>query len=255
MPLKRQLWTPPFTVFPSWPCPACEIGTVALMDGSFTIVETGLSKQAHGTDAWEPTWKDERFTAMLTCNNVNCGESVATCGCTRHVEDHDWERQELNWTRLLEPKFFSEAPPVFPIPENCPDHIKHELKRAFSLMWSDIGSSANRLRSAVEVLLDERKVRKTTVNASGRRVRLTLHRRIGLFQNKYADAAAPLEAVKWLGNVGSHASLDTLTIDDLLDGFELFEHAIERVYVRREEHLRRLANVISKQKGKRRKSR
>ena len=254
MALKRQLWKPPFRMFPSWPCPTCEIGTVALMDGTLTITETGLSKEAHDHEAWEPTWIDERFTAMLVCNNVNCRESVAVCGRTRHVEDHDFERQEQNWARLFEPTFFNEAPPVFPIPENCPGQIKQELKRAFSLMWSDIGSSANRLRSAIEALLNERKVQKTTVNSSGTRVRLTLHRRIVLFQSKNADAALPLEAVKWLGNVGSHASLDALTIDDLLDAFELFEHAIERVYVRREEHLKKLASVIRKQKGKRRKS-
>ena len=255
MVLNRQLWTPPFPAFPSWPCPSCQIGTVTLIDGSLTITETGLSKQAHDVDAWEPTWKDERFTAMLACTNVNCEEIIATCGRTRHEEDHDWERQKLNWKRLLEPEFFSEAPPVFSIPQNCPDQIKHQLNRAFSLMWFDIGSSANRLRSATEVLLDERKIRKTTLNASGQRVRLTLHRRIGLFQKKYADAAPPLEAVKWLANVGSHARIDTLTIDDLLDGFELFEHAIERVYARPEEHIRRLASAINRRKGKRRKPR
>ncbi len=253
MAIKRQLWKPRFEVFPPWPCPACEIGTVVLVNDSLNIVETGLSKEAHDVDAWEPTWIDERFTAMLTRNNVKCGESVATCGRTRHVEDHNWERQKLNWTRLLEPKFFSEAPPVFPIPESCPDQIKQELKAAFSLMWSDVGSSANRLRSAIEVLLDERKVRKTTTNANGQRVYLTLHRRIRLFRKEYSDVASPLEAVKWLGNIGSHAKLDTLSIDELLSGFELFEHAIERVYVRREKHLWRLAGDISKQKRNRRK--
>ena len=255
MALKRQLWRPPFAVFPSWPCPACEIGTVALLDGSLTIVETGPSKEAHDHEAWEPTWIEERFIAMLTCNNVNCKESVAVSGRTRHVEEHDFERQEQNWTRLYQPEFFSEALPVFPIPENCPDPIEHELKRAFSLIWSDIGSSANRLRSAIEVLLDERRIRKTTLNSSGKRIPLTLHQRIALFRIKNIDAAVPLEAVKWLGNVGSHASLDTLTIDELLDGFELFEHAIERVYVRRDEQLRKLAGVINKHRGKRRKAR
>ena len=255
MALKRQLWKPPFAVFPSWPCPACEIGTVALLDGSLTIVETGPSKEAHDHEAWEPTWIEERFIAMLTCNNVNCMESVAVSGRTRHVEDHDYERQEHNWTRLYKPESFSEALPVFSIPDTCPDSIEHELKRAFSLIWSDIGSSANRLRSAIEVLLDERRIRKTTQNSSGKRIPLTLHQRIALFRSKNIDAAVPLEAVKWLGNVGSHASLDALTIDELLDGFELFEHAIERVYVRRDEQLRKLAGVINKQKGKRRKSR
>ena len=93
------------------------------------------------------------------------------------------------------------------------------------------------------------------MNSNGRRVQLSLHGRIVQFRANNADAAHTLEAVKWLGNIGSHANLDTLMIDDLLDGFELFEHAIERVYVRREEHLKKLASVISKQKGKRRKSR
>ena len=65
------------------------------------------------------------------------------------------------------------------------------------------------------------------------------------------EAAKSLEAVKWLGNVGSHANLDSLTIDDLLDGFDLFEHAIERVYVRRAEDLSKMAARINKQKGKR----
>ena len=255
MALKRQLWKPPFADFPSWPCPACEFGTLALMEGSLTIVETGRSEESKRHDAWEPTWKDERFIAMLVCNNVNCKESVAACGRTRHVDDHDYERQELNWARLFQPTFLAEAPPVFPIPEHCPHEIKRELMQAFSVMWSDVGLSANRLRSAIEALLDQQKIQKTTVQSSGRRVRLTLHRRIGVFRNKNADAARSLEAVKWLGNVGSHASLDALTIDDLLDGFELFEHAIDRVYIRREEQLRKLAKVINKQKGKRRHSR
>ena len=255
MAVKRQLWKPPFAVFPSWPCPACEIGTVALLDGSLTTVETGLSEEAHDHEAWEPTWIEERFIAILICNNVNCRESVAVSGRTRHVEDHDYERQQHNWTRLYQPKSFSEAPPVFPIPESCPDPIEHELKTAFSLIWLDIGSSANRLRSAIEVLLDERRVRKTTQNSSGKRIPLTLHQRIAQFRNKNNDAADSLEAVKWLGNVGSHASLDALTIDELLDGFELFEHAIERVYVRRDEQLIKLAGVINKQRGNRRNAR
>ena len=254
MALKRQLWKPPFVVFPSWPCPICEIGTVALLDDTLRIVETGLSKEAHDHEAWEPTWIEERFIAMFICNNVSCKESVAVSGRTCHVEDHDYERQEHHWTRLYQPKSFSEAPPVFPIPKNCPAPIEHELKRAFSLIWSDIGSSANRLRCAIEVLLDERRIRKTTQNSSGKRIPLTLHQRIALFRNKNIDAVVPLEAVKWLGNVGSHASFDALTLDELLDGFELFEHAIERVYVRRDEQLTKLAGAINKQRGKRRKA-
>ena len=99
--------------------------------------------------------------------------------------------------------------------------------------------------------MNECKVLKTTKNKKGKRVRLNLHSRIKLFHTKNADAAISLEAVKWLGNDGSHANLYSLTIDDLLDGFDLFEDAIERVYVRRAERLSKIAAKINKQKGKR----
>ena len=251
MTMKRELWKPPFRTFPSWPCPTCGIGTIALIDETLTVAETEPSKEAHGYDAWEPEWIDERFVAMLVCNNANCKDNVAVCGRTSHVADHDFELREQNWARLFEPTSFNEAPPVFPIPENCPCEIKQELKRAFALVWLDIGSSANRLRSAIEAFLNERKIPKTTKNKNGKRVRLDLHCRIIRFRTKNVEAAKSLEAVKWLGNVGSHANLDSLTIDDLLDGFDLFEHAIERVYVRRAEDLSKMAARINKQKGKR----
>ena len=249
MAIKRELWKPPFETFPSWPCPTCDIGRVALIDETLTFAETGPSKELHGHDASDPEWIDERFVAMLACNNADCKERVVVCGRTSHEEDQDFELQEQNWVRLFKPTFFYEAPPVFPIPENCPLEIEQELKRAFALVWVDIGSSANRLRSAIEVFLNERKVLKTTKNKKGKR--LDLHGRIKLFHTKNADAANSLEAVKWLGNEGSHANLDSLTIDDLLDGFELFEYAIERVYVRRTERLSKIAAGINKQKGKR----
>ena len=251
MAMKRELWKPPFKTFPCWPCPTCDTGTVALIDETLKFAETGPSENAREHFAWEPEWLDERFVAMLVCNNANCKERVAVCGRTHHEEGHDYESQEQNWVRLFKPTFFYKAPPVFPIPENCPREIGRELKRAFALVWLDIGSSANRLRSAIEVFLNERKVLKTIKNKKGKRVRLALHGRIKLFHTKNPDAANSLEAVKWLGNDGSHANLDSLTIDDLLDGFDLFEVAIERIYVRRAERVSKIAARINKQKGKR----
>ena len=54
MAVKRELWKPPFETFPSWPCPTCDIGTVALIEETLKFAETGPSKKAHDHDAWEP---------------------------------------------------------------------------------------------------------------------------------------------------------------------------------------------------------
>ena len=249
MEIKRELWKPPFKTFPLWPCPTCDIGTISLIDNTLIAYGTAASKMLQEC-VGEPELIDERFSGMLVCDNANCEENVVVCGRTSYEEDHDFELQEQNWSRLFEPVFFYEAPPVFPIPGECPPEIEQELKRSFALVWLDISSSANRLRSAIEAFLNERKVRRTTTK-NGKRVPLNLHERIDLFRTKNVDAANFLEAVKWLGNVGSHANPDSLTIDDLLDGFELFEDAIKRVYVRDAERLSKKAKKINKRKGKR----
>jgi Domain of unknown function (DUF4145) len=112
------------------------------------------------------------------------------------------------------------------------------------------GSCANRLRGSVEALLTDKKVARTTVNKKGKRERLSLHARLEKFKQKDPSSAEYLFAIKWLGNAGSHANLDELSRDELLDGFDLFELVMERVYVRREEHLKKIAKAITSRKGR-----
>jgi len=246
----REHWKRSFLKFPSWLCPTCQSGTLSLSKDTLKFIETGPSREAHDHEAWEPDWITERFSGLLVCQNSSCGDTVSIGGETRHVENHDWGRQEMNWDREFSPTFMSPAPPIFPVPERCPETVAYELGKAFSLFWHDRGSCANRLRTAAEALLTERKVPQTTLNRRGKRERISLHARIDKFKQKDAGSADYLLAIKWLGNAGSHANLDELSGDDLLNGFELFEHLIERVYVRREEHLKKMAKRINSRKGK-----
>jgi hypothetical protein len=142
------------------------------------------------------------------------------------------------------------APPIFAIPEQSPSGVSGELKRAFSLFWIDPGSCANRLRVAVEALLTHQKVARTEINSRGRRGPLSLHSRIERFKAKDPDAANYLLAIKWLGNVGSHSGMDEVGDDDLLGAFELIEHVVERLYVKRENRLKKIAKGINMRKGR-----
>ena len=134
--------------------------------------------------------------------------------------------------------------------KSVPKSVKIELKKAFSLFWSDTGSCANRLRAAVEALLTDRKVPRLTINKKGKRERISLHARIEKFKQVDANSANYLLAIKWLGNAGSHANLDELSGDDLLSGFELFEHVVGIIYVQREKHLQKIAKAINSRKGR-----
>jgi hypothetical protein len=248
--INRKLWQPRFTNLPSWPCPSCQSGTLRLKEDSFVNLETGPSEKSRDHEAWEPDWIEERFVGLLVCQDAACGQIVAIGGRS-HIEDYiDYEQQEQTWERTYEPRFVYPAPPIFPIPEKCPETVADELKKAFSLFWSDIGSCANRLRASVEALLTNRKIPRTAVNKNGKRERISLHARIERFKQVETDSADYLSAIKWIGTAGSHANLDELNRDDLLDGFDLFNHVVELMYVQREKHLRKLARNINLRRGR-----
>jgi Domain of unknown function (DUF4145) len=249
MTINRNHWNPPFVDLPSWLCPTCQSGSLALNKETLKILESGPSEKCHDHEAWEPEWIDERFVGLLSCQDAGCGEIVAIGGRTNTFEDIDWERQEREWVRSFTPTSMYPAPPVFRIPEKCPKAVAAELRRAFSLFWTDTGSCANRLRAAVEALLTDRKVPRSTINKKGRE-RLSLHARIEKFKQTDANSADYLLAIKWLGNAGSHANLDELGGDDLLNGFELFQHVVDTIYVQREKHLKKIAQRINSRKGR-----
>lgn len=250
MAVNRILWKPPFhSLFP-WPCPACQKGNLAVELETLKHTETGPSRSAHDDPAWDPEWVEERFSALMICRNPVCGEIVAVVGRTEHTWEPDHEAQEEDWRRDFVPIFMSPAPCIFPLPDKCPEAVSDELKKAFSLFWSDTGSAANRLRAAAEALLTERGVARSTINRHGRMQAIALHDRIEKFRRRDPESADYLLAIKWLGNEGSHASLNALGGEDLLNGFELFEHVVERTYVRRDKHLKKIAKKISARKGR-----
>lgn len=252
MAIDRQLWRPSFFEYfgwPNWPCPTCRTGALLLNKKSLVLNESSFSKYAN-LDPWiSIDLRDENFIASLICNNPVCQECVSVCGKTRFGTPPPNEA-DIELDAEFIPRFFVEAPPVFSIPDQCPNGVTRELGQAFALIWADVGSSGNRLRSAVEALLDDQKVPRRKLNKTKGKMRpLNLHERINEFRKKQAEAADLLEAVKWLGNAGSHASLMKLSWDDLLDGFELFEHVIDLIYVGRVEKMKRRAQEIIKQKG------
>lgn len=250
MAINRGHWKPPFISLPSWVCPTCQTGSLSLNKSNLKIVETGSSVRARSHDAWEPEWVENRFSGLLVCQNRECGEIVAVGGRTELIEDLDWEQQVQNWVDAYHPIFVVPAPPIFPLPGECPEVVASELRKAFSLYWSDPGSAANRLRAAAEALLTERKIPRTAKAKKSGRIPLNLHARIEKFKQTAPESADYLFAIKWVGNAGSHSNLDELTHEDLLNGFELFEHVIDLVYVKRDRRLRKIARGINARKGR-----
>lgn len=139
------------------------------------------------------------------------------------------------------------------IPDRCPNEVRERIEEAARLIWADPASAANRLRSAIEELLTAQKVPRTRLvakkgGAQGRsRRRLTAHDRIELLKVKEPGAADLLEAVKWIGNSGSHES--GMRVGDVLDGVALMEHALHELYDNRGKELAKMAKKINARKG------
>jgi hypothetical protein len=210
------------------------------------LEETGPSKLAHSHDAWEPDWIENRFVALMTCSLASCGEVAAVSGTSPSdfFEDYEHGFQEL--INLFEPRSIDPCPMPILVPKATPEAVKDAIWQAAAVTWSNDEAGANKIRSAVERLLDAKKVKKTATK-SGKRTRLNLHDRIVQFHKIDPENADILLAIKWLGNTGSHAL--ELSRDDVLDAFDMLELVLENLYGKTKQMILKKVAAVNKNKG------
>jgi hypothetical protein len=215
---------------------------VALRDGNILEEETGLSKEARKDEAWDPEWIMGRFAAKLICGD--CGDPAFVIGQWDVEEywDHDTPPELMP---RYSPLAILPPPRIIVVPEGTPDDVQENLDGAFGFFWHDLDAAGNRVRTAVERILDDQRVPKVP-SAKNRRTRLTLHTRLERFKDKNADAAELLMAVKWIGNAGSHSR--SLTRDDLMDGFDLIEQVLIELYSSHAKRTLKLAKSINRRR-------
>lgn len=248
MSFDRRSWDLDFTAgySPTWLCPACGGRSLNLDRETLKIIETKSSKSAHGHDAWEPEWVEKRFVCLLRCAGKACREVVAVTGRTEQRLEHDYDNQ-LQYEEYLLPLYVVPALPFFKVPEGCPEPLHDEIQKAFALFWCDPGAAANRVRSSVELLMDHIGVKRQQRMNNGKFVRLSLHRRVEIFQKQDEALGSSLLALKWIGNTGSHTG--DLTREDLFDAFEILNHVLDEVITKRTKRIADLTKKINKTKG------
>ncbi len=246
--MNRKHFEPPFSksALPIWRCPSCSDGAISVMEGTLISERTALSVASRAHEDWEPDWDRESISVRLRCQNKNCKEPFFLVGTTQAIEEYD---DEFGWviTNAIVPLYIHPSPLLFHASENCLPEIKTEIEQASSLFWTSPSSSGNRLRVAVELLMDHLKVPSTQQTSNGKVEVLALHKRIVLFKNGNPELGDLLLAVKWLGNFGSHGS--ELTQKDVLDAVELLAHVLEEIFEQKSSKLKHLAAKINSAKG------
>ncbi|MEU8453736.1 DUF4145 domain-containing protein [Streptomyces griseoaurantiacus] len=246
-----------------WPrllCPRCERGTLQAKSADSVVkVEAAdsASELWRNHEAWEPDWIYGYFHGALHCSETKCDEPTIVTGeyTLDAIPDDDWG---IDYEERLRLRFSIPGLRIMKMPQKCPEPVQARIQEAANLLWSDPASAANRLRSAIEELLTAQKIPRTKLVPKGatqpkRRKRLSAHERIIMLKAREPDAANLLEAVKWIGNSGSHEG--TAQSEDVLDGVTLLERALHDLYDDRGKELARIAKQINARKGPVRKPR
>lgn len=219
--------------WPPIPCPDCGEGIIRPA-GDLMKLHDPASEQllAHITAGMAGTGElTGTCSGTFRCSDPECGRAVLISGDWSYDVDVDTLTNGTRWTDFIRVRYVSPALPIFTPPAKTPEKVTAAIHAASELLWINPNAAANQLRQAIEELLTSKRVRRTEITRKKKRRRLSAHDRIELYRAAdpaNADIADTLEAVKWIGNSGSHEA--TLTIAEVLEGAELLEHALKELY-------------------------
>ncbi|NKE72846.1 DUF4145 domain-containing protein [Candidatus Manganitrophus noduliformans] len=254
--MNRNVLKLPFIlgVPPDWICPTCTRGVLRIKKASFFKEERYGSRNRSQKD-WDPEWIEYVYSCLLICTNDQCQEVVANTGIGSLNLDC-YEDENGKWVQeyhdLFRPKFFEPHLILLDIPEKCPESVSSPLHESFTLFFSVPNAASNNVRIAIEELLTHLKVKRFNI-IKGKRRFISLHQRIYLLPPKYAHLKDLILAIKWLGNSGSHGNGDAkgvITMDDVMDSYDLIEHILHEIYAPKTKKLVALAKKVNKRKGR-----
>jgi hypothetical protein len=226
------------------PCPHCSVGLLKPIENSFQSHKTKASLQLEIESRGQYPSTDFHFAGILKCNN--CGDIVTTCGSWTEdrqgidiVEDPKTGVLTLSEPdKFFFPKYFYPNLKLFKIPTNTPEKVKECINESFALYWSDKSSCLNKIRVALEYLLDNQKIESIAIVNSGKKYqkpihkhqkRMSLHERIDRFSKKNKELGKYLVALKKLGNEASHSNtIDNVEI--ILNAYETLEYVLNNLY-------------------------
>ncbi len=259
MPLDRAVWRKEFVKdrMPAWSCPHCGYSTLVLDEKSFQSGQSVASREVMSEDYYIPEEDAGAACFMVQCSRNDCREVCAVAG--RYFKaDIDLNNGRGATAIVCVPTTVVPPPPLIRLPAKCPEPVRLEATRAFSLYWSDAAACLNSVRQAVELFLTDLgipKAHKVAKATGGRRlVKWKLHDRIEILEKRRPGLKKQcdrLMAVKHLGNAGSHPG--EVGNDDALDGFEILEDVLAAVY--EGGNLDRAVREINRRGGPRRRRR
>ena len=235
------------------PCRFCDTGNAVGTNKNNIIEETAASKRHQAEPYSSEEEYEGKFSVLFRCNSTSCGEIFVAIGDIyqwelRDYNRHTGEEEFEGYEKYFKPVMFRPSIDLFRIEPLIPKRIAEELRKAFSIFFTDNNAAANRIRVTVEYLLSELKV--PTQDKRGKRY--PLHERIMILAKRKKEISNQLLAIKWIGNSGSH--MEELSRGDVIDALEILEHTLHEIFVRKYKILKvkTISAAINSNKGPRR---
>lgn len=240
-------------------CPYCDSGLLEIAKETFHEESTETSKKEYDISE-EISSLDTKFITFMRCNNSNCKEIAVVSGI-KLVDEHDvcdcYPICDENcvkyssYANYYKIEYVNSPINIIKVSDNVPDNVKSLIKASFSLFWCDTEAAANKIRSALELIMDKVGVDAKGIKKNGETYNKTLHARINDFgkkdEEKHKELSKMLIGVKWLGNTGSHKG--QVGKEDLLDAYNVLDYILPELFSREAQKLNAI-NISSKLEDK-----
>ena len=235
-------------------CPHCQKGYLLLDKKYFFEKQYGSSikKGTFKINDYEEDY-DDRFylgtiAGQLKCNHPDCAEITSFIGQTKFFTDcyDDENGREIEFPeKRIYFKYFVPPIHIIELKKEYPKELKEILLESFSLYFSSYSACINTLRILLEKLCELHGIKSTTNNCGYKKLGNKLKEL--KFDYKVKDL---LEAIKWIGNDGSH-SLEVIKKDDLDLTYRFIKKVLDEIYPSQtdDEELNILAKEINDNKG------
>lgn len=223
-------------------CPTCEVGLL-IWDSKPKSRENAFTQRHKDHLNFDYENYALVFSGILKCNNPSCNEPVAVSGEAYIERDYS---QDLEPYLEYRPHYFNPHLKLFNIPQHIPSNITRLLNESFKLYFYDSDSCGNKIRSAVECLLEEKGI----AGKTGKGKFIALANRITTFNNNNPEYENLLDAIKFLGNHASHG-VDGLKKKDTLEAYIIIEKVLKLAFPIQEDdsHIFKIASSIVAAEG------
>jgi hypothetical protein len=227
----------------AYKCPHCYNGVLQL-SGKFNSQETEASQVQHGEDWW--THEDVALIFSCTLKCSTCSELVFMVGNGVVDIDHDIDEAGewvSRWTSFYSPTFFHPPLRLIEYVANTPQEVIAPLSVASSLYFSSPSSCCNSVRVAAELILTKLEVPDKKDDKP-----IYFSNRINLLPEEQKSTKELFNAIRWIGNHGSHPG-NEIEYEDALHALQIMEFLLEEIYGDKRKQLKELAAAINDRKG------